>query len=198
MEIETFILVGGRSSRMGSDKATLRLGGVTLAERLTAIAGEAFPGAPVTLVAAGPEQFSDLPVVIDVYPDRGPLGGLHTALTHAKTEWIFLAGCDLPFITAGLISRLCNLRTNETDAVVPVQSDGIVQPLCALYRVDPCLKKAHEMLEKTETPSLRDFLDEISTHRVGFDEISDLPGSESFFLNINTPADLERAQSLCV
>ena len=183
---------------MGTDKATIRLGGVTLAERLTAIARAAFPGVRVTLVAAGTEQFPNLPVVIALHADRGPLGGLHTALTHAKTEWLFLAACDLPFITADLIGRLCSLLSGDADAVVPIQSDGIVQPLCALYCVDPCLKKAQQMLEKTETPSLRDFLDEIATHRVRFDQVSDLPGSENFFLNINTPADLERARRLGV
>lgn len=198
MEIETFILVGGRSRRMGRDKAMLELGGVTLAERLAAAAREAFPGAPVTLVTASTGQFPDMTVVPDIRADRGPVGGLHAALTHARSEWILLLGCDLPFVTAELIDRLVGFLADATDAVVPLQRDGIVQPLCAVYRVDTCLDAATRLLAGSGTPSLKDVLAEVRVHFAAFDQISDLPGSENFFLNINTPADLECARRLCV
>ena len=183
---------------MGTDKATIRLGGVTLAERLTAIARAALPGVRVTLVAAGTEQFPTCSSSSTFTRIAVRSAVRVQALTHAKTEWLFLAACDLPFITADLIGRLCSLLSGDADAVVPIQSDGIVQPLCALYCVDPCLKKAQQMLEKQKRHRFRDFLDADRNAPGALLTRSAIYRALRTFLNINTPADLERARLLGV
>src|SRR3982751_3045935 len=131
-EIEGFILVGGASRRMGADKAELKLGHRSFVERvaeaLAAIAAE------VSVVGDRDEtQIHHLKVVRDVYPAWGALGGLHGALSACRKRWAAVVACDLPFVTGELFVRLASLRENF-DAVVPVQPDGRLQPLFALYR----------------------------------------------------------------
>jgi len=190
-DVEAFILAGGRSSRMGRDKALLRLGEDTFVERiagaLASLAGES-----VKIVGArSTEARGGLPVVEDVYKNCGALGGLHAALASAKHNWVMVVACDLPFVTSELLHRLARLRENF-QAVVPVQTDNRLQPLCALYRREPCLHKAHELLKRGELRP-RVLIEEVRTRRVTPDEWFDLEGAESFFMNVNTPEDFARA-----
>jgi molybdopterin-guanine dinucleotide biosynthesis protein A len=78
------------------------------------------------------------------------------------------------------------------DAVVPIQQDGRPQPLAALYRVDPCLQRATDLIEAGRRRPL-DLLDAVNTRRVEFSELTNLDQSESFFVNINTPSDYDEA-----
>src|SRR5829696_8721619 len=129
--MEAFILAGGASRRMGTDKSQLLIERQTFADRIakTLLAVTA----SVTLV--GGQARANLPSVADVYPQWGALGGLHAALSACKREWAIVVACDLPFVTAELFSFLAGKRLDH-DAVVPVQQDGRPQPLAALYRVD--------------------------------------------------------------
>jgi len=86
------VLVGGRSTRMGRDKATLELAGVTLQDRSAAVLRECFEKVSV--------------IAHDDVPGLGPIGGLLTALRHIKTEALFLVACDMPFLEAGLIQQM--------------------------------------------------------------------------------------------
>ncbi|HYG82174.1 MAG TPA: NTP transferase domain-containing protein, partial [Pyrinomonadaceae bacterium] len=132
-DVEGFILVGGRSSRMGRDKARLTLGGLDFVGRirdaLAALTARVTLVGPAERCAAWPR----LPSVPDFYVEWGALGGLHAAAAAARAEWAVVVACDLPFVTGELFVRLASLRENF-DAVVPVQRDGRRQPLCALYR----------------------------------------------------------------
>src|SRR5512139_1519218 len=102
-QIDSFILIGGRSSRLGRDKALVELGGRSLAERSIDTVHDALPGSRVTLVAGSSTQFaidaiaSGVPFIFDFHENRGPLGGLHAALSYAETPWILLLACDYPF-----------------------------------------------------------------------------------------------------
>lgn len=204
MEIEAFILVGGRSSRFGRDKSAVEFGDKTLVERIVAniFAGIAPPR--ITLVAADNEQLMgasalslSLPFIFDLYGGRGPVGGLHAALAYAGTHWVFVAACDPPFLSSELIARLSGVISEDVDAVVPTQSDGRVQPLCAFYRRKPCLQAVEEiLLNGRSAPPLKAILDHVRTRYVSFEEVKHLPGAENFFLNMNTPADLERAMEI--
>ncbi|HVF46691.1 MAG TPA: molybdenum cofactor guanylyltransferase, partial [Pyrinomonadaceae bacterium] len=145
MDIDAFILVGGRSSRMGRDKATLELDGVTLVDRAAATITKAFDPSSIVLVASGPEQVLSIfghehsfRFVFDVYPDRGPFGAIHAALANARTSWIFVMACDLPLVTPDLLHVLSEYLADDVDAVASVQPDGKPQPLCAFYRVESC------------------------------------------------------------
>jgi molybdenum cofactor guanylyltransferase len=191
LEIESFILVGGASSRMGTDKALLGLGGQSFVERihcaLASITTETrLVGAK--LAGAAWPQLSSVP---DVHVNWGALGGLHAALEAARTEWAAVVACDLPFVSGELFVRLASLRENF-DAVVPVQADGRWQPLCALYRAEPVRERAAELIASNERRP-RSLLNLINTRRVAFDELSDLQGANRFFTNVNTPEDYANA-----
>lgn len=205
--VEGFILAGGASSRMGRDKAALRLGGKTFVERAAAALFR-ITGEKISLVGNLPfdqktinfstGKFLELPVIADVQTKNSPaaLIGLHAALARAEADWAAVAACDLPFVTGDLFARLASFLGDENaDAVVPLQPDGRAQPLCALYRRAGCLKAAEAALGG-ENWSLQDFLRRINTIFVEFAEFADLPNSDRFFLNVNTPEDFLAAQKI--
>src|SRR4028118_1456242 len=103
-DIEGFILAGGASSRMGTDRARLSLGGLTFIER---IAGALQVIAPrMSVVSARPESFDlSLPVVADIHRDCGALGGLHAALKACRAPWAAIVSRDLPLVTGQLLAR---------------------------------------------------------------------------------------------
>lgn len=191
-EIEGFILAGGASSRMGADKAHLRLGGRTLVGRAAAALGGVVGRVSVVSSKPGAAAFG-LPVVPDLFGGRGALGGLHAALAHAASEWVLVLSCDLPFVTAALCERLASLRGPGADAVAPRQPDGRPQPLCALYARAACLPVVVELLQADELRP-RALLARVRTRWVSFDEIADLGGSEHFFRNLNTPEEFAEAE----
>ena len=189
-EIDGFILVGGRSTRMGTDKATLKLGGRSFINNVAEALGSVTNS--IRLVGrAGADPNELFPFVSDAYRDCGALGGIHAALNAANRNWVLVVACDLPFVTDKLLLRLAHLRSGF-EAVAPIQENGIPQPLCALYRVDPSLDQACEMIKRGERRPFA-LLQSLRTRWVGFDELSDLDSAEYFFDNINTPDDYARA-----
>jgi molybdopterin-guanine dinucleotide biosynthesis protein A len=104
-----------------------------------------------------------------------------------RARWAAVVACDLPFVTGELFVRLASLRENF-ETVVPVQPDGRLQPLCALYRAAPCRERAEELIIAGERRP-RALLDAVNTRRVRFDELSDLDDADRFFINVNTPED---------
>ena len=186
-DTEAFILAGGASRRMGTDKSQLPLEGQTFTERIA----ETLLKLTDSVSVVGREANSSLPSVADVYPQWGALGGLHAALTACKREWAIVVACDLPFVSAELFSLLAEKRVDH-DAVVPVQEDGRPQPLAALYRVDPCRQRATELIEAGRRRPL-DLLEAVKTRWVSFAEIRNLDQAERFFVNINTPSDYYEA-----
>jgi molybdopterin-guanine dinucleotide biosynthesis protein A len=187
-DTQAFILAGGASRRMGTDKSQLLIDRQTFTERISETLLNLTDS--VTIVGRQ-EESSNLPSVADVYPQWGALGGLHAALAACKREWAIVAACDLPFVTAELFSSLAALRLDH-EAVVPIQIDGRPQPLAALYRVDPCRQRATELIEAGHRRPL-DLLEAVKTRWVSFDEIRNLEQSEKFFVNINTPSDYYEA-----
>lgn len=186
--MDGFVLIGGRSSRMGRDKAELVLGGETFADR----AVHALQGISEQVRIVGGNSNTDgLAGISDVYPNWGALGGLHAALTSANKPWAAVLACDLPFVSQQLLERLANLR-GDFEAVAPIQSDEIPQPLCALYRVKPCRARAAALIESGERRPIA-LLQSVCTRWVEFKELADLEGSSHFFDNINTPDDYARA-----
>ena len=185
-QIEAFILAGGASSRMGTDKSQLRLEQQTFTDRIA----ETLLKLTDSVAIVGRHD-SDLATVPDVYPQWGALGGLHAALTACQREWAIVVACDLPFVTPELFQQLAALRLDH-EAVVPLQPDGRAQPLAALYRIDPCRQRATGLIEAGRRRPL-DLLEAVNTRWVQFAEIRNLHQSEKFFVNINTPEDYYEA-----
>ncbi len=178
-QFQGFVLAGGQSRRMGKDKSQLLLNNKTFTEKISD-----------TLL-----QITDSILVMradrDIYPNWGALGGLHAALAACKREWAIVVACDLPFVTAQLLGYLSLLRDHH-DAIVPLQADERPQPLCALYRIEPCLPRATELIE-TGHRRPRDLLELVNTRWVPFTELRNLDQAEKFFVNINTPEDYDDA-----
>lgn len=185
-------MTGGASSRMGTDKARLLLGGLTFIERIHRALQSVAPD--ISLVSARPENFAlSLPVVADIYRDCGALGGLHAALRACRAPWAAIVSCDLPFVTGELFARLGSFRTDETDAVAPRQADGRAQPLCALYSPARCLARVEGLLKEGERRP-RVLLQQARTRWVVPAELIDLRDAELFFMNVNTPEDYRSAR----
>ena len=200
-----YVLTGGKSSRMKTDKAALRLGDATFAERAVAALQKIAAGRVSFVVGANQEDETvkllplDVPRITDVFPHKAALGGIYTALTHSKSEWAVILACDYPFVTADLFLRLAEIAKSADEkvaVVVPVQPDGQAQPLCTLYRVEYCLIAAERLLKNDKIPPVRRLLENVETRRVEFRELTDLRGAKNFFTNVNTPEDYLRVLSI--
>jgi molybdopterin-guanine dinucleotide biosynthesis protein A len=185
-DIEGFILAGGASRRMGTDKSQLRLERQTFTERISETLFQI-----TDLVTIVGRNDAHLPGIPDIYPQWGALGGVHAALSACQRDWAIVVACDLPFVTPEFFQYLADLRVGQ-EAVVPLQADGRAQPLAALYRVDPCRERATELIEAGRRRPL-DLLETVKTRWVEFAEIRNLDQAERFFVNINTPTDYDDA-----
>jgi molybdopterin-guanine dinucleotide biosynthesis protein A len=175
---------------MGQDKARLSLGGQSFVERVSAAVSAISPR--VCLVGGvEPEPGSNHGWIPDLHPGWGALGGLETALAACEADWAAVVACDLPFVTGALFTRLAAMREN-CDAIIPIQTDGRPQPLCALYYKAACADLAGRLVGLGERRP-RALLSQVRTRWVAHDELADLDRAERFFLNINTPEDLEQA-----
>ena len=127
-----FVLTGGRSSRMGRDKAMLPIEGVALvertAERVRGAAGS------VTLIGA-PERYGHLgfPMAADLIENCGPIGGLYTALKIGRADWNLLVACDMPGITAEFLRELLDAARQCGSTCLVPQTESGLHPLCAVY-----------------------------------------------------------------
>jgi len=174
-----FILVGGRSSRMGRDKALLPLDGSTLVEVL---AGHLKIAAKTVTLIGPPERYEALgfPVVADSVEPCGHLGGVYTALSVTPAAWNLIIACDLPGLTADFVENLfLAAEANEADCVVPEGARG-VEPLCAVYH-RRCRSHAASAIARKKF-KMHDFVS--SLHAVT------LPVSDfSPLMNANTPEE---------
>lgn len=196
LTIDGYVLAGGASRRMGSDKSQLMLGGETMLRR--AASALRTVSDRVTVVGVSPENSDGLPFIPDEFglddgQRRGSIVGLHAALKDSTAELTAVLACDMPFVDGELFKRLVSSILDDVDAVVPVQPDGRLQPLCALYRRGACLPVVEEMLKAGDW-KLQNLLSRVRTRSVEFDEIRDLGNSELFFLNVNTPEQYENAK----
>lgn len=195
-DMEGFILAGGASSRMGTDKAHLRLGDRSFIERAARALSSIAPRISVVSSKAHTD-FAGLPVIPDIHQGCGALGGIHAALAGGHGRWAAVVSCDLPFVTGELFARLASLRgtgAEEFEAVAPLQQDGRPQPLCTLYRREPCLRRAEHLLRTGELRP-RALLQQARTRWVEPHEFSDLVGATLFFINVNTPQDFDAARA---
>lgn len=145
MAVHGFVLAGGRSSRMGQDKALLRIDDRPLLQALAQRVAEACGG--VTIIGA-PELYGELgfETVPDLQPGNGPLGGIEAALDLGRADWNVVVACDMPNLTADLLGRLvAAARETTADCVVAVSPEGRLEPLCAVYRRS-CLRTVRRAL----------------------------------------------------
>lgn len=181
------ILVGGKSRRMGRDKAFLQIAGKTLFEGVLEIFRECFDR--IILVGDRAERFAgySLPVLPDIYPGSA-LGGLYTGLHHSATEHVFVGSCDLPFPNKAVVRHLCLLKS-DFDAVVPTTEHGF-EPLFALY-AKSCLGPMRELLESGNFCAYG-YYPKVRVRYVKHEELGRLDRDGRSFVNVNTPEEFER------
>jgi molybdopterin-guanine dinucleotide biosynthesis protein A len=142
-----YVLVGGRSSRMGRDKALLPHHGTALA---AGVAHEVERATGQCVLVGDPARYGQLgyEVAADLYPGEGPLGGILTALRHSREDWNVLVACDMPRLSAeflhGLIDEAVSRR--DIDVLAPLGPSGRFEPLCSVYhrRSAPALQAAFD------------------------------------------------------
>jgi molybdopterin-guanine dinucleotide biosynthesis protein A len=181
------ILVGGKSLRMGSDKALLEIGGVPLYSRILQVMERIFVN--VILVGDRKYRFAECnrPVYPDIYPGSA-LGGLFSGLHHAPTEYVFVAPCDIPFPNEALIRHLC-ASAKSHDAVVPHTSAGL-EPLFAVYG-KTCLAPMKHLLDN-RIFRIREFYRNTNVCYVDQNVIARFDERGTSFLNVNTPEEFAR------
>jgi len=191
-EITAFVLAGGKSSRMGSDKAFLRLQEETLLTRALKVAGSV---AEEVRIVGDDKKFAAFGrVVEDTYRDRGPLGGIHAALSTTTTELNLILAVDLPFVVPKFLKFLL-VRARESGAMVTVPRAGSgLQPLCAAYRrgfAEVAESSLHEGKNKIDS-----LFAKVTTCMIEEGELVRAGFPVGMFRNVNTPEELEMARSL--
>lgn len=188
-DVTVQIMLGGKSTRMGTDKALVKLGGKTLLERAVECWRDYGGGLQLSVGAENravlaPEGIS---AVADVYTDRGPMGGLHAGLLACATEYLLLIAVDSPFVTCEMADALVDVAEKSGCDACVYTLEGRPQPLFALYR-KTCLAPAEELLKAGEN-KMGLLLRRVNTRY--------LEGvGEKFFRNLNTPEELFEAEKL--
>jgi molybdopterin-guanine dinucleotide biosynthesis protein A len=187
------IQAGGRSTRMGGQpKALLELGGRRIIERvLDAIAPVVDD---VLIVTNTPELygFLGLPMVADVYPDHGSLGGVFTGLVAAPGQAAFTVACDMPFLHRE-VARLVVGRAGEGDVIVPRMGEQL-QTMHAVYG-KACLPHIEARL-KAGRLRIVGFFDSVRVVEIDEATVARHRAPEVVFMNVNTPVELEQARTL--
>jgi len=191
-QITAFVLAGGRSTRMGRDKAFIEFGGSMLLERAIALAKSAADdvfliGPKVQLQAYGR-------VRQDQFPGQGPLAGIHAALRATSTDRNLILAVDTPFLTPAFLSFL--IGRAATDAVVTVPrcadvrepGEARLHPLCAVYRRS--FADVAERALRAGDNKIEPLFEQVATHIIGQSEIEQRGFSPNMFRNLNTPEDL--------
>lgn len=165
---------------MGRDKARLPFRGAFLAEAV-ARAVELAAGS-VTLVG-DPDRYRDLgfPVIPDLHPGAGPLGGILTALAASRAEWNLVAACDMPRLSREFLESLLDAAEHSgADALIPTGPTGLPEPLCAVYS-----RRCRTALDQAFARGVRKVTDALTDARVAPFQVSEAV----YFQNVNTPED---------
>jgi molybdopterin-guanine dinucleotide biosynthesis protein MobB len=188
-DVSLALLAGGRSSRMGEDKAFAPFNGKTLLEWMRDKLAPLFPH--VFAVVRDPSRFHDLglPVVNDALPEVGSAVGLYTAVLAAPTERVICLACDMPFVTPQFLWRLAD-RSEGFDVLVP-RHGGYMQPLCAVYGKGTL--DAYRGFIASGGRRIFDIYPDLNTGYLDMDD-GRYGDPEQLFMNVNTPDELEAAR----
>ncbi len=186
------VLAGGRSTRMGTNKALLEFGGTRLIERLVRTIRPLFHG--IAIVANDWETYAylDVPIWPDRIPGKGALGGIYTAVYNSTFPQTFCIACDMPFPNSAVIAFLRDSSPGY-DVVVPRTADGY-QPLHAVYS-KTCLPAMEAMIQADRLKIDRLF-PAVRLRTVEEHELRPMDPSLLCFVNVNTQEELEAAAQL--
>ena len=193
MRVTGVIQAGGKSIRMGgTPKALIELGGRRIIERVLAVVREVVDDVLVVTNTPDLYRFLGLPMVPDVFPDHGSLGGIYSGLAAASGDAAFTVACDMPFLRAG-VARLVVDRAGQADVVVPRAGDQL-QTMHATY-AKACLSPIEERLRAGRL-RISGFFDAVRVLEIPEAEVARHADPTICFMNVNTPEELERARSI--
>jgi molybdopterin-guanine dinucleotide biosynthesis protein A len=176
------VLAGGESRRFGSDKALARFRGEPLVARVLRTLRDA-GFAQVAVAAKDPDKYAafagDAVLLPDLRPNQTPLAGLAAALHASSFSLVFACAADMPFAADPALIDALTAAIEAHDAAVP-HAGGSLQPLCALWRRDPCLKAAEQLLEGSNPPGPRAILPLVRAARLDW-------ADKRPFLDADTP-----------
>jgi molybdopterin-guanine dinucleotide biosynthesis protein A len=196
LEIACIVLAGGKGLRLGRDKAFETVDGQSLLQRVVTRLGS-FSSEIIIVTAKGKSfpQFGRNPgfrVVADAYPGRGALVGLATGLAASKARYNLAVACDMPFLNQTLLHYMLGLK-DGFDLVVP-RVGGYVEPLHAVY-ARSCLAPMERLLEQGKM-QINTLFELVKVRYVESEEMERFDPRRLSFFNVNTSADLEKAQQL--
>ena len=182
MTISGIVLAGGRSTRMGQDKASLPFGDETMLGRSIRIAGSV---AEDVLVVARPDQSvpAGVRVVFDPVEDLGPLAAIAVGLSASASELNIIVACDMPLIRPEVLRRLIE-RRGDADICLAVV-DGRASPLCAVYRTT--VASTAQTLVASGERRVMALLDRVQTKRVDAAAFRDIDPQLESFISCDTP-----------
>ena len=184
------ILAGGKSSRMGQNKALMSLGGQRLVDRVVEVMHSVFDA--LLMVTNTPDVYADLgvPMVRDVWPEKGSLGGVYSAIYHVATPYCLVVACDMPFLRAALLRYLIT-QIADYDVVVP-DVLGELQTLHAIYS-KACLQPIERRLEMHRL-RIVGFFPDVRVRTVTASELAPYDPALLAFQNLNTPEEFQAAE----
>ncbi len=189
------IQAGGESRRMGQDKALLPFRGEPMVERLVRRLGGMAAETIITTNNPEPFLYLGLPLVGDVMPGTGALGGLYTALSSAQHPLVAVVACDMPFASPKLLAyEAALLAERMCDAVVPRSGEGL-EPFHAIYRRELCLPLIETSL-KAEKRRVDSWFARAEMCFMMPDEVNKLDPLGRAFINVNTPEEFAAAEAL--
>ncbi len=192
--LSVVIQAGGRSTRMGEDKALAPFRGMTLIEYILQQIGEL--GDETLIIANQPEAYErfGLPVKTDVIPDLGALGGLYSAIYHASHQRCLLLACDMPFVNRPLLDYLISLSSEYDIAIPRLKPEEFAEPFRAVYKKS-CLPPIKNALDEGQR-KLISFFGQMKVRYVDSSEIAQFDPQFRSFFNVNTPEDLAEAERM--
>lgn len=195
--INAFILAGGFSSRMGTNKALLEINGESLIQRTIQLLERVFNEVEISSNEPGLFNFTDKKIIKDIFPNKGPLSGIHSCLKNSDTEMNFIISTDMPFVSEELIRFLINYKS-ESGIIIP-EAEGKVQQLCGLYskKIIPVIEFILNESSKEKSKmkgSVFKLLNRVDSLRI--DVTNELFYHNRLFFNLNTQNDLETIKTL--
>ncbi len=187
MNASAVILAGGKSSRMGFDKSLLPLGQQSMIERIIELIRPLFDELIIVSNKENKYAIPGVKEVVDIFPNKGPLGGIHAGLSAAIHSSVFIISCDMPFFNPQLIQQLF-AGSQGFDASV-CKINGRLEPLCAFYNqsslpyIEACLKR--------DMCAVHEIFAHLWVHYLTEESIYHTMQAEWVFFNVNTPQDYQ-------
>jgi molybdopterin-guanine dinucleotide biosynthesis protein A len=193
-KLSVVLQAGGKSSRMGQDKALLPFMDTTMLGYILAqVKGL---GDETLIITNQPQKYNNFayPLFSDVVPNVGALGGLYSAIYHAQHKYVLVLGCDMPFVDRGLLDYMLELAP-DFDVVIPrLEPNGFAEPFRAIYK-QSCLEPVKHAIDSGQRKVIS-FFDEVRVRYIECGEIGRFDPEHRSFFNVNTPEDFARAEQM--